>query len=96
AWQWTVQHPDEAVEIVARVDPLIDQELERQRLQLALETNIMTPYVMEHGLGTVDPARLASSIEQLATALKLERTPDVADIWTDQFLPAMELRKLGG
>ncbi len=94
AWQWVVQNPAAAVDIVAKVDPLIDKALELQRLQLALDVNILTPWVKEHGLGAVDPARLDSSIRQLATALKLPTTPAAADIWTDAFLPPPEDRRL--
>ena len=59
-------HPEEAVDMVAKVDPLIDKKLEVARLEMAIEMNILTPYVKEHGFGDVDPARLASSIDQLA------------------------------
>lgn len=94
AWQWVVQNPAAAVDVVAAVDPLIDRALELKRLQLALEVNILTPWVKENGLGAVDPARLDSAIRQLATALKLETTPAAADIWTDAFLPPVEDRRL--
>ncbi len=92
--KWLVQNPEKSVEIVAGVDPLIDRQLELERLQLALEANILTPYVKENGIGGVDPARLDNSIKQLATALKLTTVPAAADIWTDQFLPPAADRKL--
>ena len=94
AWQWVVQNPQGAVDIVAKVDPLIDRALELERLQLALAVNILTPWVKENGLGGVDPARLDSSIRQLATALQLQTMPAAADIWTDAFLPPLEDRRL--
>jgi NitT/TauT family transport system substrate-binding protein len=92
--KWLIANPEKAVEIVAAVDPLIDQKLELERLQLALEVNILTPYVMENGVGAVDTARLENSIRQLATALDLKTTPAAADIWTDAFLPPAADRKL--
>lgn len=92
--QWTVANPEKAVEIVAAVDPLIDQALELERLKMALSINILTPYVKENGVGGVDPARLASSIDQLAAALSLASKPAVADIWVDSFLPPAADRKL--
>ena len=81
-------------ELIWKFDPLIDRQLELERLQLALEANILTPYVKENGIGGVDPARLDNSIKQLATALKLTTVPAAADIWTDQFLPPAADRKL--
>jgi NitT/TauT family transport system substrate-binding protein len=92
--QWLAQNPAEGVEFVARVDPLIDKALELERLNMALDINIKTPFVMANGFGTVDEARLARSIDQLAQALKLETKPSVGDIWTDAYLPEPELRRL--
>jgi NitT/TauT family transport system substrate-binding protein len=86
--------PAGAVELVAKYDPLIDQELERQRLDMAIEQNILTPYVQENGFGAIDEARMARAIDQLAAALDLATKPAVADIWTDAFLPAAADRKL--
>jgi NitT/TauT family transport system substrate-binding protein len=86
--------PAGAVELVAKYDPLIDQELERQRLDMAIEQNILTPYVQENGFGAIDEARMARAIDQLAAALDLATKPAVADIWTDAFLPEAADRKL--
>jgi NitT/TauT family transport system substrate-binding protein len=86
--------PASAVALVAKYDPLIDQELEQQRLAMAIEQNIMTPYVKENGFGAIDEERMARAIDQLAAALDLPSKPAVADIWTDAFLPPAEARKL--
>jgi len=90
-----VADPDGAIEIVLAKDPLADAELEKKRLAMALDVNILTPQVLENGFGAVDPARLARSIEQLAGALALEEKPAVESIWTAEFLPAADARKLG-
>lgn len=92
--KWVLANRDEAIEMVAKVDPLIDKALERKRLDLAAEINILTPYVRENGMGGVDLARLESSIQQIAEALKLASTPAASDIWTDAHLPAAVDRKL--
>ena len=94
AWRWVVANPDGAVDIVAKLDPLVDKKLERQRLAMALDTNILTPYVRRNGLGGVEHARLENSVRQLAGALGLKTTPAVADIWSDAFLPAAAERRL--
>lgn len=95
-WRRVIENPEEAVETVAEHDPLIDKDLELERLRLALETNVLTPYVTEHGMGGVDEARLESSVEQLARALDLKDPPSAADIWTDEFLPPEGERRVGG
>jgi len=94
AMQFIVQNREEAVAMVAELDPLIDQPLEVQRLGMAIDVNIDTPYTREHGFGGVDPERLANSIQQLATALDLDNPPAPEDIWTDAFLPPADLRQL--
>ena len=89
-----VANPEKSVDIVAGVDPLIDKPLELERLKLALDVNVLTPFVKENGMGGVDPARLESSIRKLAMGLNLTPTPPVADIWTDRFLPPKADRML--
>jgi len=61
---------------------------------MAIEQNILTPHVQENGFGTIDEARMARAIDQLAAALDLPAKPAVADIWTDAFLPEAADRKL--
>lgn len=94
--RWVVANRDQAVAMVAKVDPLIDKKLERARLDMAIDLNILTPYVKANGMGAVEPARLESAIRQIAQAVKLARVPEIGDIWIDAFLPPPAERKLGG
>jgi len=87
AWKDVIANPAEAVAIAKGIDALIDDKLEMERLALALQTNILTPYVKANGMGDVDKARLGRSIEQVAQAFKLPSTPKVDEIWSDAFLP---------
>ncbi len=89
-----IADPAAAVALVADYDPLIDQKLEVERLNMAIERNILTPHVKQAGFGDIDQARMGRAIDQLAEALNLEKKPAVADIWTDAFLPAPKLRQL--
>jgi NitT/TauT family transport system substrate-binding protein len=89
-----IADPEAAVALVAEYDPLIDQALEVQRLEMALAQNILTPHVKEAGFGDIDEARMARAIEQLAAALDLPQQPAVEDIWTDAFLPPAEQRQI--
>jgi NitT/TauT family transport system substrate-binding protein len=87
AWKDVLANPTEAVAIAKGIDALIDDKLELERLDLAIKTNILTPYVKANGMGDVDKARLGRSIEQVAQAFALATTPKADDIWTDAFLP---------
>ncbi|HEX6142049.1 MAG TPA: ABC transporter substrate-binding protein [Geminicoccaceae bacterium] len=91
-----IADPAAAVDLVAEYDPLIDKALELERLQMALETNILTPHVKKAGFGDVETERMASAIDQLADALDLATKPAVDEIWTGQFLPPAEDRMLDG
>lgn len=94
AMRWVIANRDEAVEMVAAVDPLVDTALERRRLDLAIETNILTERVQRDGMGAADPKRLEAAIAQIAQAVKLESSPPVDAIWSDAFLPDPADRKL--
>lgn len=88
----TIADPEASLSAVANRDPLIDQALELERLQLATKVNVLTPTVVESGMGDVDLARLENSIEQLSIAYGFDAAPAIEDIWTDEFLPPQEDR----
>lgn len=94
AMRWVIANRDQAVEMVAKVDPLIDRKLERTRLDMAIDLNILTPHVKANGMGAVDPARLQNAVQQIAQAVKLASVPKVEEIWTDAFLPPPADRRL--
>ena len=93
-WKDIIADPEDAIDIVAKSDPLIDKGLELQRLQLALDVNVLTDHVKANGIGDVDEARLRNSIAQLAIAYGLTATPEPAAVWTSEFLPPAEDRML--
>jgi NitT/TauT family transport system substrate-binding protein len=68
-------------------DPLIDDALETERLQISLNTNVLTPYVKENGMGDVDPARFARSVKLVSDAFDLPAAPPPDKVFTDKYLP---------
>ncbi|MEM7734861.1 MAG: ABC transporter substrate-binding protein [Deinococcota bacterium] len=91
-WQDVLVNPEAGIMAVQNADPLIDPAIELQRLQLAIETNMITPEVMELGFGAVDEARLARSIDQVVEVFDLPVTPTVDEIFNGSFLPPLEMR----
>lgn len=82
-----------AAAVLARNETLnIDTETER--LTMANEMNIKTPYVVENGFGGIDEARLAASIETLKISMGLKGNVSAADIFDPQYLPPAEERML--
>ncbi|MCP8883681.1 ABC transporter substrate-binding protein [Devosia sp. XJ19-1] len=82
-----------AAAVLARNETLnIDTETER--LEMANEMNIKTPYVVENGFGGIDEARLAASIETLKISMGLKGNVTASDVFDAQYLPPAEERML--
>jgi NitT/TauT family transport system substrate-binding protein len=92
AWHDTLADPDEAIDILRRRDPLIDTDVERARLVLAIEANMLTPDVQERGFGDVRPERLERAIATVAEAFELPTTPAPETVFDGSFLPPREER----
>ncbi|MBE0411671.1 MAG: ABC transporter substrate-binding protein [Anaerolineales bacterium] len=93
-WIHTIADPDNAIEVLKQVDPLIDEQVERARLDLVLERLIITPWVIEHGFGAADPVRIEAHIDAAYEAMNLEIRPDPATLFTSEFLPPLDDRRI--
>lgn len=82
-----------AAAIKAR-EPLANEAIEHERLQLIVDGSMKTPGTMAHGWGAATPERLQATIDETVAAFGLKSSPTVADIWTDRFLPTAAERKL--
>lgn len=89
-----VADPAAGVDAVISRNEILKKEIEIERLNMAISQNIKTPWVEENGLGGIDPARLAKSLEQLKTSMGLtgKATPEI--IFDGSYLPAKEDRML--
>ncbi|UXN70330.1 ABC transporter substrate-binding protein [Devosia neptuniae] len=82
-----------AAAVLSRNETLnLDTEI--ARLTMANEMNIKTPYVVEHGFGGIDEARLTASLETLKLSLGLKGAVTAADVFDAQYLPPAEERML--
>ena len=85
--------PKGTIEILSKRAPLIKTQYELLRLSLAKDL-VLTPNTKEHGLSSVTPARLQTTIDTIAELDKPVRKPTPADVYTDRFLPAAADRKV--
>lgn len=92
-WVASIKDPAAAIAAVAKTDPLTPVELERQRLDFVLDKHIVTPATRAQGIGAYDPAKLQHTIAVIAEGFELPRTPSVAEIYDDRFLPPLADRK---
>ncbi|MGQ9700277.1 MAG: ABC transporter substrate-binding protein [Candidatus Bipolaricaulaceae bacterium] len=91
-WQDTLANPEEAISYVKQRDPLIDPQVELERLKLAITVCMLTPDVLERGLGDIRAERMAKAIALVAEGFGLAQVPRVEDVFTPEFLPPLEER----
>jgi NitT/TauT family transport system substrate-binding protein len=89
-----VRDPELAVRSALKVEPLLNPDIERERLKLALACCILTRNVLEHGYGGIDPARLKKSIAIITQGYGLPREPAPDEIYDASFLPPEKDRML--
>jgi NitT/TauT family transport system substrate-binding protein len=90
----TIRRPVEAVDPIVKRDDGAKGDIELERLRMAIRDNIMTPEVRADGLGAIEVARLAESIEQTALVYTFKAKPKPDDIFDASFLPPASDREV--
>ena len=86
-WKDVIANPQLGIAAAKKRDPLIDEKLEMERLQISLETNILTPWVKANGMGDVDPARFARAVKDVSEAFGLPNAPAPDKVFSNAYLP---------
>ncbi|QXM23635.1 ABC transporter substrate-binding protein [Elioraea tepida] len=86
--------PTEGVRLMARIEPTINEAVERQRIEYAWRTVIATPEAVRLGAGDLDDARLGRAIAQTVEVFGLSRTPAPSEVFSRAFLPPASERTL--
>jgi NitT/TauT family transport system substrate-binding protein len=89
----TIANPDAALALMQERDPMMNLEIEKVRLALALDLT-KTQHVIQDGLSVVDPTKLQFTIDSIAGAFSLPVKPEPATVYTEKFLPPLAERKL--
>ncbi len=90
----TLKNPAASIESVLKRNDVAKKDIELERLQMAIKDNILTPEVKANGFGSVDPARLDKSIDQIALTYTFKNAkPKAAEIFDPSFLPSDADRK---
>ena len=87
-----IEDPARAVDDVLTLMDSGTRDLELARLRAVISDNILTDEVKRSGIGGIDPARFARSVDQLAEDVKFRAKPTVTDIFDDSFLPETSSR----
>ena len=81
-------NPDAAIEYVKARDGIINVDLEKRRLRMAVDSVVASPDARAEGFGQAVPGRMALMASQVsdAYATKTRINPDA--VWTDAYLPS--------
>jgi NitT/TauT family transport system substrate-binding protein len=80
--------PDAAIEFVKARDGIINVDLEKRRLRLAIDSVVASPDARAEGFGQVVPGRLALMASQVSDAFNTKTRVEPGAVWTDAYLPS--------
>ncbi len=81
-------NPDPTIEYVKARDGIINVDLEKRRLRMAIDAVVASPDARAEGFGVVVPGRLALMASQVSDAFGTKTRIDPNAVWTDAFLPS--------
>jgi len=87
-----LRDPKAAMVSLKKRDPLLNDAVELERLQLILDRAMLTPFVKANGFGSVVPERMARAITVNAEAFGVANPPKPETIYTTKFLPPQSER----
>jgi NitT/TauT family transport system substrate-binding protein len=93
-WLDCMADPKAGAAAIKAREPLANEELELERLQLITSGSMVTAGTRSHGWGAATPQRLQATIDETVAAFGLKPGITVADIWSDRYLPGARDRAL--
>lgn len=87
-----IRDPKAAIVSLKKRDPLLNDQIELDRLQLVLDKAMLTPFVKANGFGTVVPERMTRAVAINAEAFGVAEPPKPETLYTTKFLPPQSER----
>ncbi len=87
----SIADPGVAIAALKKRDPLVDEGLERRRLELVIANAIETPHVKQHGLSSVDMGRMQQTIDVITKTYHRPSMPAAALYHADYLPPQKDL-----
>ena len=94
-WADAIADPAAGAAAVIDRNPAGDVELEQRRLELAINGNVLTDYVIANGMGGIDEDRMATALEQLSLTYEFQSEPDMSLYFTEEYLPSQGVLMVG-
>ena len=92
--QDVARDPELGVKAALAFEPLLNADIERERLRVALNCCILTENVRKSGYGDMDQDRLGKMIAIISKAYNLPRQPAVAEVFDPSYLPPLKDRMI--
>lgn len=86
-WRDALAQPQALLDALARRSPGLDTKKEAERFEWLRRHQIVTPAVLQRGLGAADPARLARLLAQMQAGVPAGAAP--GPFYSDAYLPAL-------
>ena len=93
-WHDAIANPAAAIAALKKRASLIDEKLETEKLQWLAKNQITTAESKADGMGGERADRFQRSLDTVAAAFELAVKPKASDVYTAEFLPAAEVRRL--
>jgi NitT/TauT family transport system substrate-binding protein len=90
--QDVARDPELGVKAALAFEPLLNADIERERLRVAMNCCIVTENVKKSGYGDMDQERLGKMIAIISKAYNLPRQPAVAEVFDPSYLPPLKDR----
>jgi NitT/TauT family transport system substrate-binding protein len=81
-------NPDASIQYVKARDGIINEELEKRRLRMAIDAVVASPDARAEGFGQVVPGRLALMASQVSDAFGTKTRVKADEVWNGSLLPA--------
>jgi NitT/TauT family transport system substrate-binding protein len=93
-WHEVMADPQRAAAELKRQFPLLDEQIEMERIVFLRDRLMVTSRTRADGLGFITPARIAQAIAMVREGFELTSAPTVEQIFDGRFIPTPEQRRL--
>jgi len=85
---WSVEHPEEAVDIFIKHNPAVNKDQARAHFRIAVK-HLMTDAAKRDGIGYMEPGKMRQTVETIARYFADARDVPLDDVYTNRFLPKL-------
>ena len=85
-WKAAIADPARSIAALKKRDPLVDEAVDRARLDVTIRDIVLTDHVRKVGFSQIDPERLKTTIDMVTTTFKTPRVEPNA-VFRGEFLP---------